>query len=135
MQLQVGVKVLIRNKAGAYLLLTRSSDYEMTGGGDDWDIPGGRIDPSEELLTALRREVLEETGVELPIDVAPELLTAQDIMVPTKDLHVVRLTYRLDADITEVILSGEHTGYQWFAAAELKKLSLEPYLASVVRDL
>lgn len=135
MQLQVGVKVLIRNSAGAYLLLTRSSDYEMTGGGDDWDIPGGRIDPNEELLTALRREVAEETGVDLPADFAPELLAAQDIMVPAKDLHVVRLTYRLDADIDEVTISGEHTGYKWFTGLELKKLSLEPYLAAVVRDM
>lgn len=135
MQLQIGVKVIIQNTAGKYLLLTRSEDYQTIGGGDGWDIPGGRIDASEELLEALHREVREEISAELPADVRPELLAAQDIIVTAKDLHVVRLTYRLTLDIDEVTLSGEHTAYRWFTLAELKELSLEPYLAAVVRDL
>lgn len=135
MQLQIGVKVLIQNPAGEYLLLTRSSDYEMTGDSDGWDIPGGRITPDEELLVALQREVREETGVELPANARPELLAAQDIIVAAKELHVVRLTYRLPLAIDTITLSGEHTGYRWFTAAELKELSLEPYLAAVVRDI
>lgn len=135
MQLQIGVKVLIQNPAGAYLLLTRSSDYEMTDDSDGWDIPGGRITPDEELLVALQREVREEIGVELPADARPELLAAQDIIVAAKELHVVRLTYRLPLDISTITLSGEHTGFRWFTTAELKELSLEPYLAAVVRDI
>jgi len=134
-QLQIGVKVLIQNTAGEYLLLTRSSDYEMTGDSDGWDIPGGRIHVSEELLAAIRREIHEEIGVELPADAQPELLAAQDIIVPARSLHVVRLTYRLTLDIDTVTLSNEHTGYKWFASPELKELSLEPYLAAVVRDI
>ena len=30
---------------------------------DCWDLPGGGLDPSEDLLTGLRREVAEETGI------------------------------------------------------------------------
>lgn len=135
MQLQVGVKVLAQNTAGEYLLLTRSSDYEMTGDSDGWDIPGGRIHTSEELRAAIQREIREEIGIELPADTQPELLTAQDIIVPARSLHVVRLTYRLTLDIETVTLSGEHTAYRWFTPDELKELSLEPYLAAVVSDL
>lgn len=134
MQLQIGVKVIIQNPAGEYLLLTRSDDYQTIGGGDGWDIPGGRIDASEELLAALRREVGEEIGIDLPADVRPELLAAQDIIVPAKNLHVVRLTYRLTLDIKEVTLSSEHTAYRWFTPTELKELSLEPYLKAVVAE-
>jgi 8-oxo-dGTP diphosphatase len=135
MQLQIGVKVIIQNTVGKYLLLTRSEDYQTIGGGDGWDIPGGRIDATEELIAALRREVAEEISIELPADAQPELLAAQDIIVPAKELHVVRLTYRLTLDIDEVTLSGEHTAYRWFTLPELKELSLEPYLAAVVRDM
>lgn len=134
MQLQIGVKVIIQNTAGKYLLLTRSEDYQTIGGGDGWDIPGGRIDASEELQEALRREVREEISVELPTDAQPELLAAQDIIVAAKDLHVVRLTYRLTLDIDVVTLSGEHTAYRWFTPIELKELSLEPYLKAVVLE-
>lgn len=135
MQLQIGVKVIIQNAQGKYLLLSRSDDYQTIGGGDGWDIPGGRINASEELLTALRREVREEIGAEIPADAQPELLAAQDIVVPAKDLHVVRVTYRLTLDINTIALSDEHTAYRWFTLSELKALSLEPYLAAVVRDL
>lgn len=30
---------------------------------DCWDLPGGGLDPAEDLLTGLRREVAEETGI------------------------------------------------------------------------
>ena len=38
------------------------------GGKDVWLTPGGGIDPGEDDLTALHREVWEETGLRLPND-------------------------------------------------------------------
>lgn len=97
MNLQVGVKALIE-RDGTYLFLRRSADFKS--GPQDWDIPGGRIEADEALADALRREVIEETG--LSLDTIDTLLAAQDIFVPSKDLHVVRLTYLANAtgDIT-----------------------------------
>lgn len=81
MKLQVGVKVLIKNPEGNYLLLQRAAamDHEPEA---HWDIPGGRIEPEERLLDALTRELEEETGITLTG--APHLLGAQDIFVPPK---------------------------------------------------
>ena len=94
MILQVGVKALIKNDAGQYLFLRRSERMQAEIE-PHWDIPGGRIDPTERLPVALAREIMEETGMELTDE--PRLVAAQDIMVEAKDLHVVRLTYVANA--------------------------------------
>jgi ADP-ribose pyrophosphatase YjhB (NUDIX family) len=89
MELQVGVKVLLRNSRGKYLLLRRS-DKKYSDVRGRWDIVGGRIKPGIRLVENLTREVKEETG--LKIFGEPELIAAQDIL-RTPGKHVVRLTY------------------------------------------
>jgi ADP-ribose pyrophosphatase YjhB (NUDIX family) len=64
MILQVGVKVLLKNKQGKYLLLKRSlKKYPNVVG--TWDIVGGRIDLGVPLVENLKREVKEEVGFDL----------------------------------------------------------------------
>ena len=118
MELQVGVKVLLQNSEGKYLLVRRASEkYPEVGA--KWDIVGGRIEPSVPLLENLKREIKEEVGLAL-ID-EPRLISAQDIL--KYDKHVVRLTYiaRIDG---EPILSEEHTEYKWVTRSEM--FELEP---------
>ena len=124
MKLQVGVKVLLQNQSGYYLLIRRSGSHD--GVQFDWDIPGGRIHEDEPLVDALKREVAEETGLTLSDD--PVLFYAQDIFVQKADLHVVRLTYTAHAD-GEVRLSDEHTDLQWIDPDDiLLEPDLDPYL-------
>ncbi len=130
MNLQIGVKVLLRNSSGEFLFIKRTQQLE----GEtevSWDIPGGRIEPHEALDKALRREVKEELGIELTG--APQLLNAQDIFVPSKDLHVVRLTYLLDSDIdiAAVQLSDEHQDVAWLPRLEAIDIT-EPFLSETL---
>jgi ADP-ribose pyrophosphatase YjhB (NUDIX family) len=111
MELQVGVKILLKNGEGEFLFLRRSlKKYPEVEG--RWDIPGGRIEIGTPLLDNLRREVKEETGMDLASE--PRFVAAQDIMRnPTR--HVVRLTYVGEAS-GDVALDGEeHDMYQWLA--------------------
>ncbi len=132
MELQVGVKALLKNKEGKYLLLRRSSEkYPEVG--EKWDIVGGRINPGESLLQNLKREVKEETNLDLVAE--PKLAAAQDILrVPGK--HVVRLTYVGEID-GEPKLDGDHTEFGWFTMAEMKKLEkLDSYFKELLnKDL
>jgi ADP-ribose pyrophosphatase YjhB (NUDIX family) len=77
MLLQVGVKVLLKNSEGKFLLVRRNpKKYPDVGA--QWDIVGGRIDPGSKLIENLKREVLEETGLALSQPV--KLVAAQDIL-------------------------------------------------------
>src|SRR3989344_4437320 len=125
MELKVGVKIILKNKEGKFLLLQRSKIHYPEVGGE-WDIAGGRIESEATLMENLKREVMEETGLELKGE--PKLLAAQDIIKPDKDKHVVRLTYEGSAD-GDVKLSGEHTEFKWVTLPEMKQFgSLDKYL-------
>lgn len=127
MKLQVGVKALIKQDM-AYLFLRREPLFKT--GPQKWDIPGGRIEPEEGLYEALTREVREETALRLTA--VGKLLAAQDIFVPNKEIHVVRLTYLATAE-GGVVISSEHDEYRWMTVEEvLAEEHVDSYLRQVV---
>lgn len=127
MELQVGVKILLKNLQGQYLMICRSAVKYLEVGAR-WEIPGGRIDKGSSLLENLKREVMEETGLEIAGE--PQLITAQDIL--NIDKHVVRLTYRGEAS-GEVKLSDEHSDFKWLTLEEIKSLEpIDKYLKEVL---
>ena len=126
MELQVGVKIILQNKEGKYLLLKRNPEkYPETGA--KWDIVGGRINIGSSLLENLKREVFEETGLGINSD--PKLIAAQDIL--KIDKHVVRLTYTGFTEV-EVKLSEEHSDFKWISREDVKTLDpIDSYTKSV----
>ncbi len=129
MRLQVGVKVLVKNHKNEYLFIERS-DSLPDGSGIRWDIPGGRIEAQERLLDALERELNEETGMKFKGD-DPHLLDAQDIMIPEAGLHVVRLTYLMQAE-GDLHLGDEHAKYEWRTLEDAKLLNVDGYLRNTL---
>ena len=130
MELQVGVKILLKNKEGRYLVMLRSAE-KYPEAGAKWEIPGGRINPGFSLIENLKREVMEETGLEITGE--PKLVNAQDILKPEK--HIVRLTYLGYAD-GEAKLSDEHTEHKWLNLKELLELEpIDKYLEEVLSRL
>lgn len=125
MILQVGVKLLIK-RDDKFLFIRRSKSFKP--GPQKWDIPGGRIEAGERLGDALAREVKEETS--LLVD-SFNLLMAQDIFDPRKDIHVVRLTYVGTAS-GEVKISDEHDDYKWMS---IEEISSEAYVDSRLGEL
>ncbi len=129
MELQVGVKILLENKDGKYLIVRRSAEkYPEVG--PKWDIVGGRINPGASLIENLKREVVEETGLDITGE--PKLITAQDIL-RIAGKHIVRLTYIGEAD-GEVSLSDEHDDYKWLSLEDISKLEpMDTYFKEVLK--
>ena len=129
MILQVGVKVFLKNNEGKFLLIKRSL-VKYPNVTDPWDIVGGRIEAGSSLLENLRREVAEETGLEIISE--PQLLAAQDIM-PNPEKHIVRLTYVADTEGTPSLDTSENTEYRWLSVAEIKRQeNLDKYAKEVL---
>jgi 8-oxo-dGTP diphosphatase len=55
----ISVSALVQNDQGETLLL--KTHYRS----DTWEMPGGQVEEGEPLEEAVRREVLEETGIEI----------------------------------------------------------------------
>lgn len=130
MELQVGVKILLRNKEGKFLMARRSlkayPDMRQS-----WDIIGGRIEAGTSLLDNLKREIKEETG--LVYHGIPKLVAAQDIL-KNNGRHVVRLTYIGEIE-GEPALSDEHIEVRWLAAEEIKNMGgdlLDSYFKNLI---
>ena len=130
MILQVGVKILLKNKAGKFLLNRRNPKKYPEGGNAKWDIVGGRINVGSSLMENLGREVREETGLEIISE--PVLVAAQDILkVPGR--HVVRLTYTGNTE-GEPILSEESLDFGWFTLDQMRAIP-EGELDHYVKEL
>jgi 8-oxo-dGTP pyrophosphatase MutT (NUDIX family) len=105
---------------------------------DCWGIFGGGIEEGESQRTALNREVLEESGID--ISKYPALLVQESIGESEKTLRETNervfvkmkfFTYKviiddMDADSIKVTINHEHLEYKWFEILELKNLKLPP---------
>ncbi|MEN3157609.1 8-oxo-dGTP diphosphatase MutT [Alkalimonas sp. NCh-2] len=109
--LHVAVGVITRQ--GRVLLSHRASHQHQ---GDKWEFPGGKLEPGESTLAALKRELFEELSIEL--HQAKPLMEVHH-QYPERDVL-------LDIWLVESF-SGEPKGMEgqqvaWFAVSELAAL-------------
>lgn len=113
--LMVGAGILIQDADQRLLLLKRSDNH-------CWGLPGGAVEPGEEVEQAARRETLEETGLEVHdlelfgVYSGPELFYEY----PNGDqVHNVSIIYMARGVSGNISLNQEHTAWQYFADEEI----------------
>jgi len=108
----VGVYGFIVNTDNRFLLVKRNKNDSMPG---LWEFPGGSIEHGEHPEDAVRREVKEETN--LDIDVPFPLTVLSSTPVNRQYIRIVYLC-RLTSDNQSVVLSDEHTDHVWLSTDE-----------------
>ena len=99
---------------GKVLIVKRAADDEVGRG--TWETVGGKIEYGEDLETALKREIEEETGLKVTVE---KILYAATFKTdPSR--QVVLLTYLCKSNIMEILLSSEHSDFQWATKEQLE---------------
>ena len=97
--------VVFAERDGKILILKRAMG-EATGA---WYLPGGAVDPGEDVETAARRELMEESG--LTPSGPLELVASTELFA--YGANVLQLGYACDCLDGEPVVSAEHSGARW----------------------
>jgi 8-oxo-dGTP diphosphatase len=134
------MRTIQRDIAGAFIF---SKDNKILLGktnvyADLWVVPGGGIEKGETELQALRREILEEVGIDIneakveEIDIkvtgqGEKTLrdTGERVLVEMKFYNYKVLIPKGATDI-KVAASDDLTDAKWFNMAELREIPLSP---------
>lgn len=94
----------------------------------DWEFPGGQVEEGESLTDALRREVLEETGM---------AVTGGALVGVYSNLqsHIVMFGFLCDLVGGELATSAESPQVAWVARDEVLARILRPAIRDRMRDM
>jgi mutator protein MutT len=108
-------------KDGKMLIQKRGKEAKNDRG--KWEIPGGAIEWGEEHKEALKREVLEETGVEIEV---VELVNIHDNIVFEDKQHWIAPTYlcKLIKGTPKIMEPHKCEEMGWFTLEEAESLDL-----------
>lgn len=126
----ITVVAALIEKNGKYLIAKRSTgDSNVLG---KWEFPGGKVEPNEDELDAIKREIKEEFEINIK---AIEYLVNNVCMYPNKtvDLRLYECIY-----ISGDFILHDHSEYKFISAEEILNYDLAPAdipLAKYVKKL
>ena len=99
------------------LIIKRSDDNVQKPG--IWEVPGGRLNPNEDHLNGLKREIKEETGLNIEVikPLTIRKFTREDNQRIELTNFLCKLSNPLDKNIK---LSHEHTNSEWIDLNNVK---------------
>jgi len=109
----VSVAGIITDDHGRALLIQRRDNHR-------WEPPGGVLELAESIHDGLRREVREETG----LDVEPIILTG---VYKNITRGIVALVFRCKITGGHLTTNDEVTAFRWASQSDISNLMIEAY--------
>jgi len=125
----VGAVCALVCREGRVLALKRSARKDAAPG--IWEAISGRLEPGEEPLEAVIREIREESGLVVRVDPRPWAAFSTD----RAGVPMLIVYYVADWIAGEFRLSEEHSEGRWMDAAEFAASTPIPRLAQAVREV
>lgn len=102
------------------LLKIRSRSAHDAG---KWEIPGGKVKKCEFFDEALKREYLEETGLEVDVDSLYNVVRNDFTACKTnEEVKSIQLIMKVTCQSDEVVISEEHDDFGWFSWDEVNDM-------------
>ncbi len=92
-----------------------------------WGIPGGKVEYGEEILTALRREMREEVGLEIHSERYAFLSEIIEDEKFHKPMHFISLEYVARCDDDHVVFNEEIAEFAWVTLEEAFRYPVNSY--------
>ena len=119
---------------GKFLVLQRNVDESIFPG--KWELPSGKVNFGEDPYDALKREIKEETGIDI-LNANPLTCTHYTIEKEDNKRHTVQIIYLAYADEKSIInigLSNEHKAYKWIFPKELNDLDTFDDMITILEE-
>ncbi|MBU0476505.1 NUDIX domain-containing protein [Patescibacteria group bacterium] len=95
-------------------------------------VPGGHIELGETIEEAIKREIKEETNLDI---FNIQFITLQEFIFGEdfhQKKHFLFLDYACETKDTDVVLNKEGSGYVWVTIEEALELPIEPYTKAAI---
>ena len=116
-------------KEGKILLIVKSNSEKMNP--NTVDIPGGRLDFGEMPEESLKREIIEEVGLDVEI---LGILRCWSFIKKEKNFQLVGVTFLCNYRSGNVALSDEHTSFLWVEPREIIEGDYSSWLKDEVKS-
>lgn len=122
------VGALIFNEEGKLFLM---KSHKWNG---RYVIPGGHIELGETITEALKREIKEETNLDI-YDI--EFLMFQEFIYDQifwEKKHFIFFDFSCKTKNNDVKLNSEAQEYIWISLKELKEIDIDPYIKTAIEE-
>lgn len=110
-------------KDGKVLMLREASTYEEGTNIGRYHMPGGRINPGEPFMDGLKREIMEETGLEVTVG-EPLFVGEWFPVIKGVQNQIVAMFFVCTPFSDDVKLSEEHDDFKWVTLEESTELDV-----------